>query len=85
MFSSKKYYRVKLKGRSAIEYSENKRKIVFDSEFLTGDAGIVIYTSVSNHWLPPYESETIDPIRLEQIKKNILEDLLENGIKAEWS
>lgn len=83
-FSKKRDYKVKLRGRSEIEYIEGGKSLLLGSEFLAGDAGIVIYSSGLTHWEPPHENHILSADDIERIKKNILEDLARHGIKAEW-
>lgn len=84
-FFKKKSYKVKLRGNSRIEYVDAGRKMMFFCEFLAGAAGIVIYCANSMNWEPPHQNDFLAKEDLDQIKKNILEDLAKHGIKAEWS
>lgn len=84
MIFKKKPYRVKLKGRSKIEYIEGDRRLEIDSEFLAGNAGIVIYSSSLKTWNAPFNNEPLSETDKERIKQNILIDLKKNRISAEW-
>lgn len=77
-------YKVKLRGRSVIEYIEGKKRLLLDSEFLAGDAGIVIYSNNLTHWASPHENDLLSAVDIERIKGNILADLAKHNIKAEW-
>ena len=75
---------MKLKGRSQIEYIEGDKYLEIESEFLVGDAGIVIYSRSLRTWKPPYDKEPLIEIDKERIKQNILIDLKKHKIHAEW-
>lgn len=85
MFFSKKDYKVKLRGRSEIEYCEGDRKLIIGSEFLAGTAGVVIYSTGLSHWEPPHEAEALSEADLARVKSNVLADLKRHKIKAEWT
>ena len=59
MLFKKRVYKVKLKGRSGVEYSEGNKKILIGSEFMAGSNGIVIYSDSLKTWQPPYENDII--------------------------
>ena len=84
MLFKKKAYKVKLKGRSRVEYSEGKKKILIGSEFMSGSNGIVIYSDSLKAWQPPYENDELSIHEIERIKHNISEDLQGHGIPVEW-
>lgn len=85
MFWSKKPFKVKLKGRSGIEYIEGERRVLISSEFMAGeDPGIVIYSSGLTNWDPPHDHENLSESDLERIKSNVFEDLKRHKIIAEW-
>ena len=84
MLFKKKAYKVKLKGRSGVEYSEGKKKIFIGSEFMSGSNGIVIYSDSLKAWQPPYENDELSIYEIERIKHNISEDLKGHGIPVEW-
>lgn len=77
--------RVKLRGRSGVEYAEGNRKLNIGSEFLSGDAGIVIYSDSITSWDPPHDNESLAESDLVRIKANVLVDLGNQKIKAEWA
>lgn len=83
-FQKKNDYRVKLKGRSRVEYIENRKRIIIDSEFLAGNAGIVLYSSSLTHLEPPHQNEILSDSDLSRIRSNVLTDLAKHNIKAEW-
>ena len=85
MFFRNKGFKVKLHGRSQIEYIEGKKRLLIESEFLAGDIGIVIYSNNQIRWNPPYENDLLGADDIERIKNNVLSDLAEHKIKAEWS
>ena len=76
--------RVKLKGRSQIEYIEGNKHLLIEFEFLAGDAGIAIYSNSLQTWEPPFNEESITKVDKEQIKRNILINLQKRKIPAEW-
>lgn len=85
MFWKNKPFKVKLKGRSGIEYIEGERRMLISSEFMSGeDPGIVIYSNDLTNWDAPHDQENLSEDDLERIKSNILEDLKSNKIIAEW-
>ena len=85
MFWSKKSYKVKLRGRSGIEYTEGKRRIIIGSEFMADeDPGIVIYADSLKNWESPYQHEKLSEDDIERIKSNVLNDLAKHKIKVEW-
>ena len=84
MLFKKKAYKVKLKGRSGVEYSEGKKIIFIGSEFMSGSNGIVIYSDSFKTWQPPYENNILSIHDRERIKHNITEDLKGHGIPVEW-
>jgi len=84
MLFRKRVYKVKLKGRSGVEYSEGKKKIFIGSEFMAGSNGIVIYSDSLKAWQPPYENDKLSINEIERIKHNITEDLKGHGIPVEW-
>ena len=84
MLFKKRAYKVKLKGRSGVEYSEGKKKIFIGSEFMAGSNGIVIYSDSLKAWQPPYENGKLSINEIERIKHNITEDLKGHGIPLEW-
>lgn len=85
MFWSKKPFKVKLKGRSGIEYIEGERRVLISSEFMAGeDPGIVIYSSGLANWDPPHDHVNLSESDLERIKSNVFEDLKRHKIIAEW-
>ncbi len=85
MFALKrKPYKVKLHGRSEVQYSEGDRKLSIASEFLAGDGGIVLYGDDLAHWDPPHQNESFTDGEIARIKCNVLVDLAEHKIKAEW-
>lgn len=86
MFSLKrKPYKVRLHGRSEVEYAEGDRKLLIGSEFLAGGGGIVLYGDGLTHWDPPHQNEILTGLDIERIKHNVLVDLEEHKIKAEWA
>jgi hypothetical protein len=85
MFWKKKPFKVKLKGRSGIEYIEGERRVLIASEFMSGeDPGIVIYSNDLTSWDPPHDHESLSESDIERIKSNVLEDLKSHRIIAEW-
>lgn len=84
MLFKKRVYKVKLKGRSGVEYSESNKKILIGSEFMAGSNGIVIYSDSLKAWQPPYENEKLSIQERERIQNNIKEDLKGHGILVEW-
>lgn len=81
----RKPFKVKLRGRSGIEYSEGKKKVLVSSEFLAGDAGIVIYASSLKNWDPPFEAENLSEEDKVNIKRRITQSLTEHKIPSEWA
>lgn len=83
-FSKKKSFSVKLNGRSEVVYIEKDRRLVISSEFLAGNAGIVLYSSSLSHWEAPHQNETLSDEDRQRIKDNVLSDLAKHKIPAEW-
>jgi hypothetical protein len=85
MFEKTRPFKVKLRGRSGIEYIENKRRAIFVSEFMSSeDPGIVIYSDDLITWEPPFDTEDLSSDDLERIKSNVVEYLKAKKIIAEW-
>lgn len=85
MFSLKrKPYKVKLRGRSEVQYGEGNRKLSIASEFLADDGGIVLYGNGLAHWDSPHHNESLTDGEIARIKRNVLVDLAKHKIKAEW-
>ena len=57
MIFKKRAYKVKLKGRSGVEYSEGSKKMLISSEFMSGSNGIVIYSDSIRAWQVPNDKE----------------------------
>jgi len=84
MLFKKRAYKVKLKGRSELEYSEGNKKMLISSEFMSGSSGIVIYSDSIRAWRVPNEKEKISNQQRNKIKHNITEDLKGHDIPVEW-
>ena len=84
MLFKKRAYRVKLKGRSGVEYSEGNKKILIGSEFMAGSKGMVIYSDTLKAWQPPYENDKLSIHERDRIKHNVTEDFKGHGIPVEW-
>ena len=84
MFLKKKAFRVKLKGRSGIEYSEGPRGLFLGAEFMAGGNDLVIYSDTLKSWNSPHEMEMLSESDKKRIQNNITNDLLEHNISVEW-
>lgn len=84
-FWNKKTFKVKLRGRSKVEYIEGGRHISIDSEFMSDEEpGIILYAGNLTCWDRPFEREILSQDDLDRIKKNVLVDLKKYDIIAEW-
>ena len=77
MFFNKKKYKVKLKGRSKLEYTDGDKKLYFSTELMAGSNGIVIYSD-------SFEKEKLSTQERIKIKNNITEDLKKHNILTQW-
>lgn len=84
MIFKKRAYKVKLKGRSGVEYSEGSKKMLISSEFMSGSNGIVIYSDSIRAWQVPNDKEIISNQQIKAIQHNITEDLKGHDIPVEW-
>lgn len=81
----KKSYKVKLHGRSAIEYIEGDRHVVIGAEMLSGDVDMLLYSSDLLCWDPPFQEDMLTDEDRRRIMNNITSDLEKNKITVEWS
>ena len=84
MFFKSKGYKVALKGRSGVLYSEGDHKAQIEAEMLAGSTDFVIYFDMFNSWLPPFENEAITSEDKQRIKQNISQELESKGLVIEW-
>jgi hypothetical protein len=71
VFESDEGFSIEVLGRTGILYREGKRKLVVDSEILTGPSGMGIYSLSIAKWHQPYEVEVIDETKRKSIINNI--------------
>lgn len=56
MFFNKKKYKISLKGRSGVVYSEGDRMAKIEAEIMTGKTDLVIYFDSLSSWQLPNEN-----------------------------
>ena len=76
--------KVKLLGRSTIEYSITGKKIVINSEMLVGDNDMVIYSNSIEYWILKNEKQKITPEEKQSIIIEITEYFNKKRIKIVW-
>lgn len=84
LFNSKKY-KVILKGRSGILYSEGDHKAQIEAEMMVDSTDLVIYFDTFCSWLPPFENEILSNDDKQRIKQNISEELKSKNLIIEWN
>jgi hypothetical protein len=67
-----------------LHYFENGRELVIPGEMLTGDKDLLVSVSAIRGWKPPFDQETIDKPRREQIVANVAAALAFLGIRYEF-
>jgi len=85
MFFRKNKYKVKLKGRSRVLYTEGKYKAHIDTEMMNGNTDLLIYFDLFCAWDAPFEDEIISDEDKKRIKKNIGKELENKGLIIEWN
>jgi hypothetical protein len=78
-------FKVKLRGRSGVEYTEGGRSAVLDSEMLAGDGGIVIYSSSLTSWRTSAGETPMSEEDRNRVKDNVSEGLERHRIPVRWS
>ncbi|WP_119422724.1 Imm74 family immunity protein [Desertibaculum subflavum] len=53
-------FSVEVLGRTGLRYREGDRSLFIDSEVLTGEPAMVLYSGSIRHWEPPHQAGTID-------------------------
>ncbi|HEY3373442.1 MAG TPA: Imm74 family immunity protein [Candidatus Aquicultor sp.] len=84
MSFSKKEYKVRLRGRSAVIYEEGERKAILEAEMMAGPTDLVIYLESLRCWQPPYENEVLSSEDKQRIKENITKELEAKGLNIVW-
>ena len=85
MFWKKDSFKLKIKGRAGLIYSESGKVLKIDSEMLTGpEYDMVVYASSISHWEHPHDSELLSDPEKQRVKINILSKLAESKIKVDW-
>ena len=64
-------FRVRVPGRSGLEYREGKKRMRIDAEMLEGPAGLAIYPKSIRAWQPPFQDEAIHDAKQQRIVENI--------------
>ena len=83
MFFKNQNYRVSLRGRAGIEYLENGRTMLIDSEMLVGpEFEMVVYTRSMASWEPPDQNEPVTPGDVERIKANLEREM--KRVRIDW-
>jgi hypothetical protein len=84
MFFGNKAFKVSLKGRSGIVYSEGGRTAKIEAEIMAGDTDLVIYFSLFRTWEPPSEDDLLADEDRQRIRDNIAKELESKGMTLEW-
>lgn len=80
---TKKTYKVALKGRTGVIYSEGKKRIFIESELLGTELGIVIYSGSIKNWEKPYGKEIVSKEDRLKIIQNIKMEFERLGYKVD--
>ncbi len=70
-------------SRAPTDLAEDPKKLLLDSEFLAGEAGIVIYSQSLKAWQPPFEAEVLTEADKDNIKTRVLQSLAKHKIPVE--
>ena len=81
LFQSKKY-KVNLRGRTGLTYTEDKKTIVIDSELFFDPAGVTIYCDSIQHWDAPTK-EILTSEEKTMIIHNIKSELEKKGYRVD--
>lgn len=84
MLFKSKGYKVTLKGRSGVLYSEGDHEAQIEAEMLADSTDIVIYFDAFCSWLTPFDNEIITNDVKHRIKQNISRELESKGLVIEW-
>lgn len=68
-----------------LHYFEGEREIAIPGEMLTGDTELLVSISVIKSWMPPFDRETIEHTKKEQITANISAALDFLGVTHEFN
>jgi hypothetical protein len=72
----RKDYKVRLTGRAGIEYQEGPRRMMIDSELLSGPTyDVVIYIDSMRRWAVPYDGDVLTPDDIVRFRSSIGEAL----------
>lgn len=85
MLFRRRGFKVKLRGRSGVEYAERDRKVLLGSEFLAGDGGIIIYSNTMAAWRTPTGVIPMTEDDKSRVRANVSEDLERHRIPVEWA
>lgn len=80
----KQHYKVKLRGRSEVEYIEGSKHVVIGAEMLSGEIDMVLYASSLLSWESPFQGENLTDEDKKRIMENVASDLKKHDISAEW-
>lgn len=83
MVFRKQGFKVKLKGRTRVEYVEGNRMLVLSCE-PSASPGIVIYADSLGTWQTPVGVPLSADEKL-RVKANVTDDLTRHHIHVEWS
>lgn len=76
-------YSVKLTGRAGIIYEEGPKKMLIDSELLSGPTfDVVVFLDSIRAWEPPFDAEPLSAADITRIKANVAESL--NHMRVDW-
>jgi hypothetical protein len=75
-------FKVKLKGRTGVEYVEGNRTLVLSCESLAS-TGMVIYSDSLGTWQTP-DGVSLSEDEKVRIKANVTDDLTRHHIHVEW-
>ena len=77
-------FKVKIHGRAGIEYEENGKKMLIDSEMLTGpEFDLVIFTDSIRNWEAPHDNEHVSQSTRTRIIENIETSL--KKLSIDWA
>ena len=76
-------FSVEVLGRVGVRYVENGKTMKIDSEILTGNSGLVIYSDSIKKWDAPNDTELVDEATRGRIIENIRNAFRFRGFEIE--
>jgi len=71
VYESDEGFAVEVLGRTGLRYTEGPKSLRIDSEVLSGPHGMAVYKSSIKAWDPPYNDESIDTVKRDEIVENV--------------